>query len=183
MPCYSAMLFQILAGVLRTHVLSFLLLKLWSVSHGVDCHQFTRCMICMRSTSCLPCYACFGFCCTCVHVCVAAYLMHPELLRKVHRMLHMPVQLASKVRHALCWAQVSTARGDPRIRKVEEDIDGVKQAQLKCQQDLERLMQKKHQSKADMTLLPLLLKQREEMVEELKQLREKELLLLRQLYK
>ena len=42
---------------------------------------------------------------------------------------------------------------------MEEDIDGVKQAQ------------------------PLLPKQREELVEELKQLREKELLLLRQLYK
>ena len=119
--------------------------------------------------------------------CAAAYLMHPDFLRKVHRMLHMPVQLASKVRHALCWAQGSTERGDPRIRKVEEDIDGVKQAQLKCQQDLERLMQKKHQSKADMTLLPLLLKQREEQFEEVKQLREKlkllrekELLLLRQ---
>ena len=59
----------------------------------------------------------------------------------------------------------------------------MKQAQLKCQQDLEGLMQKKHLSKADLALLPLLLKQkqREELVEELKQLREKELL-LRQLY-
>ena len=129
-------------------------------------------------------------------VCLVAHLMHPEFLRKVHRMLHMPVQLASKVRHALCWAQGSTARGDPRIRKVEEDIDGVKQdidgvkqAQLKCQQDLERLTQKEHQSKADMISLPLLIKEKEELAEELKQLREdlkqlreKELLLLRQLY-
>ena len=92
-------------------------------------------------------------------LCVVAHLMHPDFICKVDRMLHIPVWHASKVRHALCWAQGSTARGDPRIRKVEEDIDGVKQAQ------------------------PLLPKQKEELVEELKQLREKELLLLRQLYK
>ncbi len=86
--------------------------------------------------------------------------------------------------------QGSTARVDPRIRKVEEDIAEAKQAQLKCEQDIERHMQKKRLSKADTTLLPLRLKQRKELAEELKQLREKlkylrekELVLLRQLDK
>ena len=63
---------------------------------------------------------------------------------------------------------------------MEEDIDEAKQAQLKCRQDIVRLMQMEHLSKADTTLLPLLLKERDELVEELKQLREKELVLLRQ---
>ena len=74
-----AMLFchadQVLAGVLHTRVPRFLLLKLWSVSHGVDCNQFTCYIVCMNGTSCLPCYACFGFCChLCVCVCVQLHI-------------------------------------------------------------------------------------------------------------
>ena len=75
------------------------------------------------------------------------------------------------------------------IDGIKQDIDGVKQAQLKCQQDLERPMQTKHQSKADMVLLPLLIKEKEELAEELKQLpeelkqlHEEKYLLLRQLW-
>ena len=62
---------------------------------------------------------------------------------------------------------------------MEEDIAEAKQAQLKCEHDMERLMQKKHLSKADMTLLPLRHKIWDELAEELKQLHEKKLLLLR----
>ena len=86
---------------------------------------------------------------------------------------------ASRVRHAMYRAQGSTARLDARIRKVEEDIDEAKQAQLKCQQaqlkcrqDIERRMQTEDLSKADTTMLPLLLKERDDLAEELKELRE-----------
>ena len=73
-----------------------------------------------------------------------------------------------------------------RIRKVEEDINGVVQAQQDCQQDMKRLMQSKRLTKADKVWLPVLLKQPQERVEELQQLRkeleqlrEEKLLLLR----
>ena len=76
---------------------------------------------------------------------------------------------------------------DARIRKVEEEVEGVKQAQHTCQQGFKRLMQSKRLTKADKILLPVLLKQKDDLVEELQQLRkeleqlrDEKLLLLRQ---
>ena len=135
------------------------------------------------------------FCRTFV-LCVAARITHPDSdidADKIKRATYAWLA-ANRVRHALYRAQGSTAGVDPCIRKVEEDINGAEQAelkcqqaQLKCQQDKERLMQSERPSKADTTLLPLKVKRREELAkklkqlrEELEQLREKELLLLRQ---
>ena len=77
---------------------------------------------------------------------------------------------------------------DARIREVVEEVKGVKQAQHACQQDVVRLMQSERPTEADKNLLPMLRKQRDELVEELQQLRkeleqlrEERLLLLRQI--
>ena len=59
------------------------------------------------------------------------------------------------------------------------DIDIVEETQLRVKQDIERLMQK-DLSKDDTPLLLLRLQQRDELADKLKQLREKELVLLRQ---
>ena len=116
-----------------------------------------------------------------LYVCVCtAHHMQPACICKSGQCSVCCIRLFSLLAKSgrLCVGpQGSTAGVDPRIRKVEEDISGVQQAQLKCEQDVERLMQDKRLSKPDTALLSLRLKQREELVEELKQLREEELLL------
>ena len=132
-------------------------------------------MLCMRSTACLPCYGCCGLC----------WFENSACYIRLFSLL------ASTVKHALCRAQGSiaaTAEVDACIRKVQEDIIGISQAQQESQQGVERLMQKVRLSKADKMWLQVLIEREKDQVkaleqlrEEQRQLREERMLLLRQI--